>query len=57
MPRSSRLTGLVEDSEQNVDFEGGSLGTRGGGGGDLVELGLATVVDGASVKELRECET
>ncbi len=46
-------SGLVEDSEENVDLEGGSLGAGRRGGADLVELGLAAVVDGACVENLK----
>ena len=45
--------GLVEHGEENIDLEGGALGSRGGGDGHLVELSLAAIVDGASVENLR----
>ena len=44
--------GLVEHGEEDVDLEGGSLGAGRRGGGHLVELRLASVVDGACVEEL-----
>jgi len=47
---------LVEDSEEDIDFEGGSLRAGGRGNGDLVKASLATIVNGASVKELAEVD-
>jgi hypothetical protein len=43
---------LVEDGKEDVDLEGGSLGAGRRGGGHLVELGLATIVNGACVEKL-----
>ncbi len=47
-------SGLVEDSEEDIDLKGGSLGSRGGSGAHFVELGLAAIVDGAGVENLRK---
>ncbi len=46
--------GLVKHGEENIDLEGGALGSGGGGDGHLVELSLAAIVDRASVENLQD---